>query len=79
MTKKQIKEALAVYDYKMIKPSWHKGKDDDCALFNAYDDHGNCSTFFVDWGQHYARRTMMTDTNLRLEPVDIGFMFWEVC
>ena len=77
MTKKEIKAALAKYDYKMIKPSWHKRKGDECAIFNAYDEHGNCSCFFVDWGDKYARRTLMTDTDLRLEPVNIGFMFFE--
>ena len=77
MTKKEIKAALAAYGYKMIKPSWYRHKGDECATFNAYDEHGFCSYFYVDWGDKYAHRTMMTDTDLRLEPVNVGFMFFE--
>lgn len=77
MTKKQIKEAIAEYDYKMIKPSWHEGINGDCALFNAYDECGMCHAFFVDWSVHYARRTMLTDTDLRLEAIDVAFMFFK--
>ena len=78
MSKKEIKAALAVYKYKMIKPSWHADKDDQCACFVAYDEYGICSQFFVDYDMKYARRTMMTDTNLKLDAIDVGFMFWEV-
>lgn len=78
MSKKEIKAALAEYGYKVIKPSWHHDKIEQCMLFNAYDDHGICHTFFIDYGDRYARRTMMTDIDMKLDAVDVGFMFWEV-
>lgn len=78
MSKKEIKAALAEYGYKVIKPSWHHNKANQCILFNAYDDQGVCHMFYINYDTQYARRTMMTDTDLRLDPVDVGFMFWEV-
>lgn len=76
--KKQIKAALAEYGYKIIKPSWHHNKFDQCILFNAYDDQGICHMFYIDYGKQYARRTMLTDIDQLLEAADVGFMFWEV-
>lgn len=77
MSKKEIKAALAVYGYKIIKPSWHADKDDQCACFVAYDTCGICSQFFVDYDTKYARATMMTDTDLRLESRNVAFMFFK--
>lgn len=78
MSKKEIKVAIGDYGYKIIKPSWHADEDDKCVVFVAYDEYGICSQFFVDYDMKYARRTMMTDTDLKLDSVDVGFMFWEV-
>lgn len=78
MTKKEIKAAIADYGYKIIGPSWHRDKMAKSVLFNAYDDGGFCYTFFINYGTHYARRVMLTDTDVRLGSADVAFMFWEV-
>ena len=78
MSKKEIKAAIAEYGYKIIKPSWHRNKKDNAVIFNAYDENGYCHFFYIDYGSKYARRTMLTDTDLKLESNDVAFMFWEV-
>ena len=77
MSKKEVKAALAVYGYKIIKPSWNRYKGDNCVIFVAYDDCGVCHQFYINFGTRYARATMMTDTDVRLESRNVGFMFFE--
>lgn len=76
--RKRFKEALKRYGYKMIKPSWYRGKaNDNTYLFNAYDDCGICHQFFVDAANRYARRGMMTTSDIKLEDSDVAYMFFD--
>jgi len=75
MTRKQIKERLKMYGYKMIKPSWFRGDDGNCAIFIAYDENGICHQFYINWELKKARRQMLSDVQV-LKPCDVAHMFW---
>lgn len=77
MKRKQIKAALAAYDYTMIKPSWHSYKGAKCAIFIAYNKWGMCHQFYISGKTKTALRTLMTDVDIRLEPADVTYMFFE--
>lgn len=77
MNRKQIKAALAAYNYKMIGPSWHKSEKHKSALFVAYDECGMCYQFYINMKRKTAMRTMMTDVDIRLELIDVAYMFFE--
>ena len=76
MTRKQIKERLKMYGYKMIKPSWFRGDDGNCAIFIAYDEAGGvCYQFYINWETKKARKQMLSDVQV-FEPHDIAYIFW---
>ena len=77
MKRKQIKAALAAYNYKMIGPSWHKSEKHKNILFIAYDEWGMCYQFYINMKHKMAIRTMMTDADIQLEPIDAAYMFFE--
>lgn len=77
MKRKQIKAALAEYNYKMIGPSWHKSEKHKSALFIAYDEWGMCHQFYISGKTKTALRTLMTDVDIRMEPIDVTYMFFE--
>lgn len=50
ITKKFVKNAIKPLGFTMIEKSWYVCNDDDvkgCILFNAYDDYGDCYSFFI--------------------------------
>lgn len=72
--KKEIKDIIKQYSYKMIPHSWFADKE--CAIFNAYDECGMCHQFFVDWARKRARRQILT-TRTDMEQHDVAFLFFE--
>jgi len=77
MKKKEIKEILKKYDYKMIGPSWFRGKKKEkSALFNTYDNTGNCYRWFVNWesSKVYANRQLLSNCSIH-KMTDVSFMF----
>lgn len=73
MTKKEIKEIIKEYKYRMIPHSWYSNKDG--ALFYAYDDCGMCHQFYISWKRKKAIRQMLSPDTL-IKEKDITFMFY---
>ena len=83
MSKKEIKKILKQNGYKMIGSSWYRGdKAEQSALFIAYDKHGTCYHFFIDWSgteymhKPYAMRQMLSNLVIH-ELTDVSSMFFK--
>ena len=76
MKKKEIKAAIGVYGYKMIGPSYFVGDSKECCIFNAYDEHGVCWSWYVNWKSKRARTQMLSDVQI-LESRSVAHMFWK--
>lgn len=79
MNKEEIKKALKRYGYTVIGKSWFADDEVDgelSALFNAYDNFGNCVKVYVDASTKCA--TMQSLSALMIhKPHDISYMFWK--
>lgn len=58
MKKSEIKEIIKVYNLTMISKSWFS--DGNTALFNAYDEYGNCYQMWVDAERKYATQQSLS-------------------
>lgn len=76
MKKKEIKAAIGLYGYKMIGPSYFTGNGKESCIFNAYDEHGVCYSWYVNWKLKRANAQMLSDIQV-LESHNTAFMFWK--
>lgn len=82
MTKKEqelkqaVKEIIKKYGFVMISKSWFMGEDKTSVLFNAYDECGNCSRFYIDYTVKFADRQAMSTICLH-EPREITNWFFK--
>ena len=75
MTKSEVKKVIKIYGYTMIDKSWYTGKDKTGIIFNAYDDCGECSHFWIDTTIEFATRQAMSTICLHNEK-DISNWFF---
>lgn len=73
MKKKEIKEILRRYKYKMVPHSWYV--TEDCAIFYASDDCGMCHQFYVNWEFKKARRRMLA-ADVIFNDISVAYMFF---
>lgn len=77
MKKREVKAALASYNYTMIPHSWDRGnKATQTVIFNAYDECGHCHAFFMNFAKKTATRQFLSIVGPHA-PLNVSFMFWE--
>ncbi|MBR4314115.1 MAG: hypothetical protein IKP66_04315 [Lachnospiraceae bacterium] len=62
MTKTRIKEILKEHNTTMIRESYYSDKEG--ISFNAYDDRGDCYSFWINTTQHLASRRKLSAVSL---------------
>lgn len=76
MTKEEIKKALKKYGYTVIGKSWFAADEGLSAMFNAYDDFGNCVKCYVDSNNKCATMISLSAFVVN-KPHDISYVFWK--